>query len=165
MAKPARILSPHLKICRATIADAPVVGEITDLAYGRYVPLLGRKPQPMTADHQSMIVEHAVWLLVDEAGPLGVLELIPEPDCILIFSVAVHPESQRQGLGRQLLEWAERETECAGRTRIRLYTNALMDDNLGLYARLGYTETKREPYLGSTLVHMAKLIANKLPSG
>lgn len=165
MARPARILSPHLKIRRATIADAPVVGELTDLAYARYVPLLGRKPQPMTTDHQAMIVEHEVWLLVDEEGPIGVLELIPEPDCVLIFSVAVHPEYQRQGVGRRLLEWAERETAREGRTRIRLYTNALMDDNLRLYARLGYTETKREPYLGSSLVHMAKLIADDLPSG
>ncbi len=75
-----------------------------------YLPLLGRGPRPMTADHQAMIVEHEVWLLVDEEVPLGVLELIPEPDCTLIYSVAVHPEHQRQGVGRRLLEWVEHET-------------------------------------------------------
>jgi hypothetical protein len=35
-----------------------------------------------------------------------------------------------------------------------------MEYNLRLYARLGYTETRREPYLGSMLVHMAKHVAN-----
>ena len=159
MAEPAPFLPPHLTIRRATIADAPIVGEITDLAYARYVPLLGRKPQPMTADHQAMITEHEVWLLVDGEAPLGVLELISEPACTLIYSVAVRPEHHRRGLGRMLLDWAERQTTRAGRDWIRLYSNALMEDNLRLYARLGYTETGREPYLGSTLVHMAKRVA------
>jgi ribosomal protein S18 acetylase RimI-like enzyme len=163
MPDPAGFPPTHLTIRRATPVDAPVVREITDLAYARYVPLLGRKPQPMTADHQAMIAEHEVWLLVDEEAPLGVLELISEPGCTLIYSVAVRPEQHKRGLGRMLLDWAERQTTAAGRDRIRLYTNALMEDNLRLYARLGYTETRREPYLGSTLVHMAKHVA-KVPS-
>jgi len=160
MAEPARLPPSQLTIRRATTADAPVVREITDLAYARYVPLLGRKPQPMTADHLAMIAEHEVWLLVDEEAVLGVLELIDEPTCTLIYSVAVRPEHHRRGLGRMLLDWGERQTAAAGRDRIRLYTNALMEDNLKLYARLGYTETRREPYLGSTLVHMAKHVAH-----
>lgn len=31
-----------------------------------------------------------------------------------------------------------------------------MQSNIALYLRLGYRETRREPYLGSTLVHMDK---------
>jgi ribosomal protein S18 acetylase RimI-like enzyme len=160
MAEPARVPPSQLTIRRATAADAAVAREITDLAYARYVPLLGRKPQPMTADHQALIAEHEVWLLIDEDAVLGVLELICEPACTLIYSVAVRPEHHRRGLGRMLLDWAERQTAAAGRDQIRLYTNALMEDNLRLYARFGYTETRRELYLGSTLVHMAKHVAN-----
>jgi GNAT superfamily N-acetyltransferase len=95
---------------------------------------------------------------------LGVLELISEPGCTLIYSVAVRPEHHKRGLGRMLLDWAERQTARAGHDRIRLYTNGLMEDNLSLYARLGYTETRREPYLGSTLVHMAKHVPNVSPA-
>jgi len=161
MAEPVATQPRDLTIRRATMADASVVREITDHAYAGYVPLLGRKPQPMTADHQAMIAEHEVWLLVDEEAVLGVLELISEPGCTLIYSVAVRPEHHRRGLGRMLLDWAERQTARAGHDRIRLYTNVLMEDNLRLYARLGYTETGREPYLGSTLVHMAKQVADR----
>jgi GNAT superfamily N-acetyltransferase len=114
------------------VADAPVVHEITDLAYARYVPLLGRKPQPMTADHQAMIAEHEVWLLVDDVAPIGVLELVNEPGCTLIYSVAVRPEHHGQGLGRMLLDWAEGQTAWRRPRPIRLYTNALMVDNLRL---------------------------------
>jgi len=150
---------PELTIRRATPADAPSVSEITDLAYARYLALLGRKPQPMTADHLAMVSEHQVWLLVEGDRALAVLELIDEPGCALIYSVAVRPEYQRRGLGRRLLAWAERQASYAGHDRIRLYTNALMEDNLTLYSRLGYAETGREPYEDSTPVHMAKTIA------
>ena len=54
------------------------------------------------------------------------------------------------------MAWAERQATQAALPRLRLYTNALMTANIALYARLGYQETEREPYLGSTLVHMAK---------
>ncbi|MCX6069286.1 MAG: GNAT family N-acetyltransferase [Chloroflexi bacterium] len=77
---------------------------------------------------------------------------------MLIYSVAVRPEVQRCGLGRRLLAWAESEASRAGCDRIRLYTNALMEDNLRLYSSLEYEETGREPYVASTLVHMAKQV-------
>jgi hypothetical protein len=31
-----------------------------------------------------------------------------------------------------------------------------MVENIALYRRLGYRETGREPYLGSTILHMSK---------
>ena len=145
-----------MQIREASPQDAEVVAEITDAAYRIYVPLLGRKPQPMTADHRQMILEHDVWLLEEEGHALGVLELVHEPGCLLIYSVAIRPGHQRRGLGQELMAWAERQAALAALPRLRLYTNALMTANIDLYTRLGYQETGREPYLGSTLVHMAK---------
>jgi len=153
----------ELSIRRATPADADTVSETTDQAYTRYVPLLGRKPQPMTADHRAMIVDHQVWLLTQGGRSLAILELVDEPGCTLLYSVAVRPEVQKRGLGRRLLAWAERQASRAGHERIRLYTNARMEDNLRLYARFGYAETGREPYQGSTLVHMAKALPRDEP--
>ncbi len=68
----------------------------------------------------------------------------------------VRPEYQKQGWGRHLLAWAEQEAQREGYELIRQYTNALMEENIALYRSLGYEETRREEYLGSTLVHMAK---------
>ena len=146
----------RLDIRRARPDDAEAVAEITDSAYASYLPLLGRKPLPMTADHRRMIGENDVWLLFHEDHPVGVLVLVDEPDSLLIYSVAIRPELQGQGLGRRLLGWAEQEARRAGRPRIRLYTNALMAANIELYRALGYLETGREPHMGSTLVHMSK---------
>lgn len=156
--QPASKASRQLQIRKASPQDAEVVAEITDSAYEIYVPVLGRKPQPMTADHRQMIIEDDVWLLEEAGYPLGVLELVREPGCLLIYSVAVRPGHQRRGLGRQLMAWAERQAAQTALPRLRLYTNALMTANIALYTRLGYKETEREPYLGSTLVHMAKQV-------
>jgi ribosomal protein S18 acetylase RimI-like enzyme len=149
-----RITKPDIR--RARQEDAEAVANITDSAYGGYLSLLGRKPQPMTADHRKMIAENDVWLLFHDDYPVGVLVLVDEPNCLLIYSVAIRPELQKRGLGRRLIGWAERQARRAGHPRIRLYTNALMQANIELYRGLGYLETDREPYLGSTLVHMSK---------
>lgn len=144
------------RLRRARPEDAGAVAGITVAAYRKYVPLLGRKPLPMTIDHARMIVDDLVWLLLRDDDPVGVLELVKEPECTLVYSVAIRPGFQGQGLGRCLLDWAERQAVQAGYRRMRLYTNALMTSNIVLYRRLGYEETAREPYRGSTLVHMAK---------
>jgi ribosomal protein S18 acetylase RimI-like enzyme len=143
-------------IRRVSAGDVPTIAAITTAAYAKYVPLLGRKPQPMTADYEQIVAHHPVWLLCLGDQPAGVLVLMKETDYLLIYNVAVSPAYQKQGLGRRLLEWAEQEAQREGYSLIRLYTNALMAENIALYQRLGYVETGREPYLGSTLVHMEK---------
>lgn len=147
---------PAITIRRAAAGDAAVLSEITDAAYAKYIPALGRKPQPMTVDHRQLAVEHDAWLILWDGQPVGLIELEREPDCMHIFNVAIRPEYQSRGLGRRLLDWAEQETRRQGLPRLRLYTNAIMQSNIALYLRLGYRETRREPYLGSTLVHMDK---------
>ena len=146
----------HPVLRRASAADTATVAAITQAAYAKYIPRLGREPQPMTADYAQILAAHPVWLLCLDEHPVGVLVLMHEPDALLIYSVAVEPQYQKHGFGRQLLAWAEDQAQQAGYTVIRLFTNALMTENIVLYQRLGYTETAREPYQGLTLVHMAK---------
>jgi ribosomal protein S18 acetylase RimI-like enzyme len=150
------IASQRISIRRAGLEDAAAVSDITDAAYEGYIPLIGRHPQPMTADYARMVSENAVWLLELDSEPAGVLVLIHEPEALLIYSVAVHPDHQKQSLGRRLLAFAEQQTLEHGYGTIRLYTNAHFTHNIRLYQRLGYQETGREALLGSTVVHMAK---------
>ncbi len=147
---------PTWTIRKASHADGDTIASITDAAYSKYIPLIGRKPQPMTADYKKMADEHQIWLLCLDSLPVGVLVLMYEPDGVLIYNVAVCPKHQKRGMGRFLLSWAEQQTREAGFKILRLYTNALMESNIRLYHSLGYHETGREPYLGSIIVHMAK---------
>ena len=67
-------------------------------------------------------------------------------------NVAVLPSHHGQGVGRALLELAERRTRAAGHTRIRLYTHVTMVENQRLYERIGYVETHRTTEHGFTRV-------------
>ncbi len=150
----------HQSIIRkASLDDAEAISALTDAAYSKYIPLIGRKPQPMLADYSRMAVENSIWLLLVEDQLVGVLVLVHEPENLLIYSVAINPEYQKQGLGRRLLAWAEQQAVQDGYSSIRLYTNERFVDNILLYKHLGYHETSREPYLNSILVHMAKQLS------
>jgi len=150
---------PPSAIRRASPDDAETIAALTNAAYAKYIPRLGRRPQPMTADYRQMAAEHRVWLLCWDDQPVGVLVLMLEPEAVLIYSIAVSPQHQKRGLGGHLLAWAEQQARQEGYPLIRLYTNERMEENIAWYRRLGYQETKRELYLGSTLVHMAKRLS------
>jgi len=143
----------------ATLADVDAISALKDAAYSKYIPLIGRKPLPMTADYSMMVIENTIWLLYVDDYLAGVLVLEYEPETMLIYSVAIQPEYQKQGLGLRLLAWAEGQALEAGYQTIRLYTNELFTYNINLYLSLGYQETSREPMLNSTLVHMSKKLS------
>ena len=77
---------------------------------------------------------------------------------LLIENVAVSPAAQGTGLGRELMDFAERQARARGLRRLALYTNEVMVENLAIYARLGYRETARRTEDGYRRVFMEKLL-------
>jgi GNAT superfamily N-acetyltransferase len=143
----------------ATRDDLHTVEEIVQAAYGKYVPRIGRKPAPMLDDYRVLIEEGRVHVVEHDGVVKGVLVLIPEEEAMLLDNVAVAPAAQGMGLGRTLLEFAERCAIDRGYRRIRLFTNEAMVENIALYSRNGYFETHRTGEKGLRRVHMAKLLA------
>jgi ribosomal protein S18 acetylase RimI-like enzyme len=139
--------------------DSAIVSAITNAAYSKWISLIRRKPEPMTVNYVELITLHPIHILSFEGKPAAVLVLKHEDGQTLIWSVAVHPDYQGLGFGLRLLRLAEDEARNRGFTSIRLYTNSLFEENIALYRWFGYEETKREPFRGSTLVHMAKRLA------
>ena len=73
-----------------------------------------------------------------------------------VENVAVDPLAQHQGIGRRLLEHADREAAALGLDEVRLYTNEAMSENLALYPRLGYREEGRRTEEGFARVYFSK---------
>jgi Cys-tRNA(Pro) deacylase len=150
---------PRHELRRARPDDVRAITALVDAAYGDYVALIGRKPEPMLADHARAVAEHEVWV-VDEGGEvLAVAELIDRDEDLWIENVAVAPDHQGRGIGRLLLEHVERTARMRGRPVIRLLTNERMTRNRAMYERLGYRETHREPRGGTEVVHFEKEVA------
>jgi ribosomal protein S18 acetylase RimI-like enzyme len=151
--------NPQPTVRRASVADAEIFTAITHAAFSKWIPLIGRPPQPMSVNYANELGAHQGWLLLDPAGqPVGALLLMTRPDHLLIYSIAVLPEHQGRGYGRRLLALAEHEAQRQGHDLIRLYTNERFVENIDLYQRVGYHITCTEHILNSVAVHMAKAL-------
>lgn len=142
----------------AQTADLASIQTITNAAYTKYLPRLGRQPQPMTADYRPMIAAEQVWLAEQDGIVVGLIVLQPATDHLLIYSVAVAPAYQGIGVGRQLLLWAEQEAVRQGYPVVQLYTNEKMTENIAIYGRSGYQEIKRVLVNGYQVVYMEKTL-------
>ncbi|HEX4634615.1 MAG TPA: GNAT family N-acetyltransferase [Rhizomicrobium sp.] len=150
-----------ITVRRATEADASDITALTLEAYGKWVAVMGREPLPMRVDYHDAVRKHRFDLLYAGDRLAALVETAPDDDCLLIVNVAVRPGFQGHGLGKSLLSLAEEIAAEGGFSGIRLYTNALMAENIRLYEKLGYRREREELRDLGTVVHMKK----PLPAG
>lgn len=148
--------SEALSLLPATEQDAEAIHSLTRQAYGKWVPVIGREPKPMTADYAEAVKQHRIDLLYLDGKLAALIEMIPETDHLLIENVAVAPAFQGRGLGRKLMAHAEQVAASLGHSQTRLYTNQLFAENVQLYQKLGYQVDREERFNGGIAVHMSK---------
>jgi ribosomal-protein-alanine N-acetyltransferase len=93
--------------------------------------LKNRECVVLAARDRRRVVGFAVMEFYDEHAHLSLL--------------AVLPGYQRQGVGKQLVEWLEASARTAGIFAVRLELRAGNDDARRFYERLGYLEAGRRP--------------------
>jgi len=148
--------APGFALRPAAPSDAPRLAELVDAAYGHYVERIGWPPRPMTENYDE-VVETKDVTVADRGGEvIGLVVLADDDEGFLIENVAVDPALKGTGVGRALLEHAERSARAAGFDSIFLYTHELMTENQDLYARVGYAEFDRRSYADATIVYMRK---------
>jgi GNAT superfamily N-acetyltransferase len=143
----------------ATIDDAAAITALTRTAYSKWIPLIGREPLPMKADHAAHIRNHRADLLFVGEDLAALVETIERDVDLLIESVAVDPVFQKRGYGRKMVAYAEQLAREAGLITVRLYTNQMFEENLRLYASLGYEIEREEALNGGFVIHMVKVVA------
>jgi len=125
-------------------------------AYTKYIARIGKPPGPMLDDYRAHIRAHAAWVLETGGNIAGVIILLPQEENLLLDNVAVDPAQHGRGLGRALMEFAEREARRRGYDELRLYTHAKMTENIAMYPRLGWQETGRGEQAGYDRVFYRK---------
>ena len=118
-------------LCRQPIIIAYVVAGILAGPWG-----FGWVSRVELIDAISMV---GITLLLFLAG----LVLQVEADHLVVANIAVDPAAAGQGLGRALMERAEREARRLGLRIMRLTTHIDMPENVRLYEHLGWRETGR----------------------
>lgn len=150
-------LALHLR--PAEPADAAAIRDIVRAAYSKWVPVIGREPLPMRADYDKAVREHQFDLAKEGHRIVGMIETILAVDHLWIENVCVAPQAQGRGIGRLLLQQAERKATDAGRPELRLLTNGAFEANVSLYRRHGYVVDREEPFMNGTTVYMSKKLA------
>ncbi|MGJ0387609.1 GNAT family N-acetyltransferase [Microbacterium sp. CGR1] len=73
---------------------------------------------------------------------VGAIRFVEDDGLLLIGRIAIAPDMQGEGIGRALLDAAERSSTAA---EAELFTGSLSEANLRLYDACGYRETVRVP--------------------
>lgn len=73
---------------------------------------------------------------------VGAIRFVERDDMLLIGRIAIAPDMQGEGIGRTLLESAEKSS---GATVAELFTGSLSEANIRLYEACGYEEHERVP--------------------
>jgi ribosomal protein S18 acetylase RimI-like enzyme len=141
---------------RAGATDAIAVRELTRAAYAKWIPIIGREPKPMGADYDGAVRDHLVDLLVDGRNLLGLIEMIPSGDHLLIENVAVRPDLQGNGLGHRLMLHAEQVAQKLRFTEVRLYTHSRFEENIRFYIGLGYAIDSQDQIGDGFRVNLSK---------
>ena len=113
----------------------------------------------MLDDYEKRVADGSAFVLETDGTMAGILVLLPGDDHLLMDNVAVDTGFQGRGFGKSLVAFAEAEAVRRGYQEIRLYTHETMVENIGMYAKLGYTQTGRGTQAGYERVFMRKVLS------
>ena len=132
-------------IREATPEDSDILKNCMVSAYAIYQDRMGgaRLP-PMDVDYLSEIKNYPTWVIESEGIILGGLIMVFENDQASIANIAVNPKFQGQGIGGELMRFAESKARESNFSELRLATHVLLDENISLYQHLGWEETGRD---------------------
>ena len=147
---------PEVRIRRAREVDVPAITRVVEEAFAPFTARTDIVPMPVRTDWPTVISAGGARVAVLGERVVGVLVVWPHPDHLLLDTVAVAPDVRGTGVGAALLAHAEGEAAAAALPAVRLFTNALMTENLAYYPRRGYRETGRETRQGFDRVHFEK---------
>lgn len=144
----------------AEAGDVSDIQDLTRLAYAPWVGVIGREPLPMSADYAAAVRDHLIELAHREGNLCGLIEMVREPESLLIENLAVAPEQQGRGLGTILLRRADKCAAQLGLPMLRLYTNQAFQSNISFYERFGFAVERTEAFMGGRTVYMRKSVGD-----
>jgi GNAT superfamily N-acetyltransferase len=135
-----------LAFVQAMPTQEAAVRAVMRAAFAPYMRRLGREIAPTSfAGLADALSRGDVWLAQDGEAILGVAEIKRDGDTLVLEHLAVAPDRQNAGIGSFLLREVERRARDGKVAAMALYTAAMMEDLLRLYARYGFVEISRGP--------------------
>lgn len=138
---PGRAAQPGARIRLARADELPRLAEIEDAAEARFegTHMAFVRDLPYSAPVAAIPPHVKVWVSVDgDDVAQGFLEAEPIEGWLHILEVSVHPDAQRQGRARALVETALAHARETGLGMVSLTTDRELPFNGPMYARMGF---------------------------
>lgn len=147
-------MQPALPIFPATLADAPALVALINCAYRGPASPRAWTTETHLLDGPRISEDHVLSMLettgttpaallkyVQDGLLLGCVHLEPKGHQLYLGTLAVAPEAQAQGVGRQLLAAADNYAHQHGCTTIKITVLSARPELLAWYERHGYVRT------------------------
>jgi GNAT superfamily N-acetyltransferase len=133
----------EVRVRRARRTEAASTAFLLRVAFaevaGLYTPEALAATLPDVETLRRRMDEGVVWLAFLGATPVGTLSAYPRPEGLHLRSMAVHPGARGLGVGKALLEVAERFGRERGHGRVFLRTTPFLNHAIALYSRAGFS--------------------------
>ncbi len=153
---------PEIRVEVAHQKDAEAIAAVLHAAFAEFEPIYTPEAfaatTPAVAQIHSRWHEGPVWIAIANNNIVGTVAAVVKQDSLYVFSMAVLPAAQGQGIGRLLLEAAENYARTQGCNRLFLSTTPFLTDAIRLYERFGFERTDEGPdeLFGTPLFTMEK---------
>ena len=145
-------------IRHAKLSDLHQVRYLAQTSFAPYAVGMGQQAAPMSADFRDLAEEGRLYVYMVENAVRGFITFhIDGPD-VHVEAMAVSAKFRRQGIGRSMLDYADKEGLKAGCRRVILYTNVLMFENIAYYLGKGFQETDRREEEGFDRVYFERYL-------
>ena len=119
----------------------------------------------LTPDSIAAKAQHeSLFLATHRAKLVGCVFATPKPDSLYVGKLAVHPDYQRNGIGRRLMDAVERYALSKGIQALELNTRIELTENHNTFKSMGYfviSEHSHEGYDRPTYISMRKALAQQ----
>ena len=146
----------------ASQADTEAIARILFDSFIEFEPLYTLEGFAATAlnarNVATRLMEGPVWVALSNDQVVGTMSVVLKNDSVYIRGMAVVPVARGQGIGKLLLDHAEKYARAKGCKRIYLSTTPFLTEAINLYERSGFVRVEEEPHelFGTPLFTMEK---------
>lgn len=145
-------------IRHARLSDLQQIRYLAQTQFAPYSLRIRGRREPLPDDLRKLVEDERIYVFVSDNAVRGfIIYHISGPD-VHIEAMAVSYRYRRRGVGRQLLDAADREGLKNHCRRAIFYTNAQMFENLAYFRGKGFTEVDRRFDHGFERIYMERYL-------
>jgi glutamate/tyrosine decarboxylase-like PLP-dependent enzyme/GNAT superfamily N-acetyltransferase len=154
-----------IQIRLATAADAEAIAFVLSNSFVEYQPRYTAEGFTATVltprQVEARIAEGPVWVAFENGVCVGTVSVVLKPEGLYIRGMAVDPVARGKGIGRKLLDCAEKFAVQNGCERLFLNTTPFLSRAIKLYEGYGFERSSARPdnLFGTPLFTMTRSLA------